>query len=92
MRNIMNEPIIYRVDEDIYNSGRLTDSLRFYKSRSKGMRFFDARCSWTANKADEKYYHIMAEDEYQAESLAKQEYAKEFHISQDFVEVRSSYL
>ena len=88
----MTEPIIYRVDEDIYNSGRLTSSLQFYKGRTNGLQFFDARCNWTANKVDEKYYHIMAEDEYQAESLAKQEYAKEFHISQDFVEVRSSYL
>ncbi len=36
----MNEPIIYKVDEDTYNSGRSTDSLRFYKSRLQGMRFF----------------------------------------------------
>ena len=88
----MNEPIIYKVDEDTYNSGRLTDSLRFYKSRSQGMRFFDARCNWTANKVDEKYYHIMAEDEYQAESLAKQEYSREFHIGESFVSVAVSYL
>jgi hypothetical protein len=56
------------------------------------MRFFDARCNWTANKVDEKYYHIMAEDEYQAESLAKQEYSREFHIGESFVEVNVSYL
>lgn len=88
----MNEPIIYEVDEDTYNSGRLTDSLRFYKSRSKGMRFFDARCNWTANKDTEKYYHIMAEDDYQAEELARQEYARAFHIGQSFVSVNVSYL
>ena len=88
----MTEPIIYKVDEDIYNSGRLTSSLQFYKGRTNGLQFFDARCNWTANKDTERYYHIIAEDEYQAESLAKQAYAKEFHISQDFVEVRSSYL
>ena len=88
----MNEPIIYRVDEDIYNSGRLTSSLQFYKGRTNGLQFFDARCNWTANKVDEKYYHIMAEDEYQAEELARQEYSREFHIGQSFVYVKVSYL
>lgn len=88
----MNGPIICKVDEDTYNSSRLTDSLRFYKSRSQGMRFFDARCNWTANKVDEKYYHIMAEEEYQAEELARQEYARAFHIGQSFVSVNVSNL
>lgn len=92
MRNTMNEPIIYKVDEDTYNSGRLTDSLRLYKSRSQGMRFFDAKCNWTYNKDTEKYYHIMAEDEYQAESLARQEFARAFHIGQSFVIVNVSNL
>ena len=88
----MTEPIICKVDEDTYNSSRLTDSLRFYKSRSQCMRFFDARCNWTANKVDEKYYHVMAEDEYQAESLARQEYSREFHIGESFVSVNVSNL
>ena len=88
----MNEPIICKVDEDTYNSGRLTGSLRFYKSRSQEMRFFDARCNWTVNKVDEKYYHIMAEDKYQAEELARQTYAEGFHIGKSFVSVDVSYL
>ena len=88
----MTEPIIYRVDEDTYNSGRLTDELRMYKNRANGMQFFDAKCNWTANKQDERYYHILAEDESQAETLAVQEYARNFHIGQSFVIVRSSYL
>ena len=88
----MTEPIIYKVDEDIYNSGRLTDYLRLFKTRSQKLRFFDARCNWTANKRDEKYYHILAEDESQAESLAVQEYANEFRIGQSFVRANISRL
>lgn len=88
----MNEPIIYKVDEDTYHSGRLTDYLRLFKTRSQELQFFDARCNWTANKVDEKYYHIMAEDEYQAEELARQTYAEEFHVGKSFVSVNVSYL
>ena len=88
----MTEPIIYKVDEDIYHSGRLTDYLRLFKTRSQELQFFDARCNWAANKCDEKYYHILAEDESQAESLAVQEYANEFHIGQSFVQVYVSRL
>lgn len=88
----MTEPIIYKVDEDIYHSSRLTDYLRLFKARSQALRFFDARCNWTTNKCDEKYYHILAEDESQAESLAVKEYANEFHISQSFVQVHVSRL
>lgn len=88
----MTEPIIYRIDEDTYNSGRLTDELRLYKNRTNGMQFFDAKCNWTANKDTERYYHILAEDQSQAEALAVQEYARSFHIGQSFVIVRSSYL
>ena len=88
----MTEPIIYRVDEDTYNSGRLTDYLRLYKNRTNGTQFFDAKCNWTANKDTERYYHILAEDQSQAEALAVQEYARDFHIGQSFVIVRSSYL
>lgn len=83
----MTEPMIYKVDEDTCHSGRLTDYLRLFKTRSQELQFFDARCNWTANKVDEKYYHIMAEDEYQAEELARQEYARAFHIGQSFVRV-----
>ena len=88
----MTEPIIYKVDEDTYHSGRLTDYLRLFKTRSQELQFFDARCNWTTNKCDEKYYHILAEDESQAESLAMQEYANEFHIGQSFVRVHISRL
>ena len=88
----MTEPIIYKVDEDTYYSGRLTDYLRLFKTRSQELQFFDARCNWTTNKCDEKYYHILAEDESQAESLAMQEYANEFRISQNFVRVYVSRL
>lgn len=88
----MTEPIICKVDEDTYNSGRLTDYLKIFKTRSQELQFFDARCNWTANKRDEKYYHILAEDESQAESLAMQEYANEFHIGQRFVQVHVSRL
>lgn len=88
----MTNPMIYKVDEDTYHSGRLTEYLRLFKTRSQELRFFDARCNWTANKRDEKYYHILAEDESQAESLAVQEYANEFHISQSFTRVNVSHL
>lgn len=88
----MTNPMIYKVDEDTYHSGRLTESLRLFKTRSQELQFFDARCNWTQNKRDEKYYHILAEDESQAESLAVQEYANEFHISQSFVRVNVSHL
>lgn len=88
----MTKPIIYKVDEDTYHSGRLTDDLRLFKTRSQRLRFFDARCNWTQNKRDEQYYHILAEDESQAESLAVQEYANEFHIGQIFVQVHVSRL
>ena len=88
----MTEPIIYKVDEDTYHSGRLTDYLRLFKTRSQELQFFDARCNWTANKCDERYYHILAEDESQAESLALQEYADESRISQNFVRVHVSRL
>lgn len=86
----MHEPIICKVDEDTYNSGRLTDYLKIFKTRSQELQFFDARCNWTTNKCDEKYYHILAEDESQAESLAMQEYANEFHIGQRLVQVHVS--
>lgn len=88
----MTNPMIYKVDEDTYHSGRLTDYLRLFKTRSQELQFFDARCNWTANKRDEKYYHILAEDESQAESLAMQEYANEFRIGQSFVRVHVSRL
>lgn len=88
----MTKPIIYKVDEDTYHSSQLTDDLRLFKIRSQRLRFFDARCNWTANKCDEKYYHILAEDESQAGSLAVQEYANEFHIGQSFVQVHVSRL
>jgi len=38
------------------------------------------------------FYHILAEDQSQAEALAVEEYAREFCISRDFIEVISSQL
>lgn len=54
MRRTMTNPMIYKVDEDTYHSGRLTDDLRLFKTRSQRLRFFDARCNLTQNKRDEK--------------------------------------
>ena len=45
----MIEPMIYRVDEATYDSGRLTDELRIYRGQSEDFQFFDAECNWTRN-------------------------------------------
>ena len=88
----MIEPMIYRVDEATYDSGRLTSELRIYRGRSENFQFFDAECNWTRNADTVRFYHILAEDQSQAEALAVEEYAREFCISQDFIEVISSQL
>ena len=36
-------------------------------------------------KDTERYYHALAEDAHQAESLAIVEYAREMHVSESFV-------
>lgn len=83
----MHEPVIYKVDSATYHSGQMIDSLRpCYYGRNE-LRFFDARCNWTMNPDTLRYYQILAEDEWQAEQLARQTYAEEFRISKDFVEV-----
>lgn len=87
MRNTMNEPVIYKVDSATYHSCQMIDSLRFYYCKRHELKFFDARCNWTMNPDTLRYYQILAEDEWQAEELARQTYAEEFHISKDFVEV-----
>lgn len=84
----MSEPIIYKVDEDEYYSGRMIDSLRFFWYSREDLRFYDAKCNWTWNKDTEKYYQILAEDQWQAEDLARKTYANEFHISESFVDVK----
>mgnify|MGYP000048566598 CR=1 FL=1 len=83
----MTEPIIYKVDSATYHSGQMIDSLRFYYYNRRELKFFDAKCNWTWNTDTLRYYQILAEDQRQAESLAKQTYAREFHISTSFVEV-----
>ena len=88
----MIEPMIYRVDEATYDSGRLTSELRIYRGRSENFQFFDAECNWTRNADTARFYHILAEDQSQAEALAIEEYAREFCVSENFVEVISSQL
>lgn len=88
----MIEPMIYRVDEATYDSGRLTDELRIYRGQSEDFQFFDAECNWTRNTDTARFYHILEEDQSQAEALAVEEYAREFCISRDFIEVISSQL
>ena len=83
----MSKPIIYKVDSAAYHSGQMIDSLRFYWYSRQELKFFDARCNWTVNTDTLRYYQILAEDKWQAEDIAKQTYADEFHISKNFVEV-----
>ena len=83
----MSEPIIRRVDSATYHSGQMIDSLRTRWYSSRELKFFDARCNWTMNTDPLRYYQILAEDKWQAEDIAKQTYADEFHISKNFVEV-----
>ena len=88
----MIESMIYRIDEATYDSGRLTNELQIYRGRSENFQFFDAECNWTRNTDTARFYHILAEDRSQAEALAVEEYAREFRISQNFIEVISSQL
>ena len=83
----MSEPIIRKVDSAAYHSGRMIDTLRTYWYSRRELKFFDARCNWTMNTDTLRYYQILAEDKWQAEDIAKQTYADEFHISKNFVEV-----
>lgn len=83
----MTEPLIYKVYSATYHSGQMIDSLRPYWYGQNELKFFDARCNWTMNLDTLRYYQILAEDEWQAEQLARQAYAEEFRISKDFVEV-----
>lgn len=84
--------IICRVDETTYYSGRLTNQLRSYRNQAGDLQFFDAKCNWTRNAETARFYHILAEEQSQAEMLAVKEYANEFHISQNYVDVVSSNL
>lgn len=88
----MIELTIYRVDERTYDSGRLISLLRTYRSKSKNLQFFDAECNWTRHAETARFYHIAAENQSQAEALAVEEYAREFCVSENFVEVISSQL
>ena len=83
----MPEPIIRKVDSATYHSGQMIDSLRTCWYSRRELKFFDVRCSWTMNTDTLRYYQILAEDKWQAEDIAKQTYADEFHISKSFVEV-----
>ena len=83
----MSEPIIRKVDSAIYHSGQMIDSLRTCWYDRRELKFFDARCNWTMNTDTLRYYQILAEDKWQADDIAKQTYAKELHISKDFVTV-----
>lgn len=83
----MSKPIVYKVDSATYHSGQMIDSLRPYWRSRLELKFFDARCNWTMNTDTLRYYQILAEDRWQAEEIARQTYAKEFHISKNFVEV-----
>ena len=84
----MTEPVIYRVDGATYHSGQMIDSLRFYWYRCEDLRFYDAICNWTMNTDTLRYYQILAEDQWQAEDLARKTYANEFRISESFVDVK----
>ena len=85
----MHDPVICRVDADAYHSGRMTDYLRLFKSTRPEIRFFDIRCNWTSMKDTERYYHALAEDAYQAESLAIAEYAREMHVGESFIQAKT---
>ena len=83
----MSEPIIRKVDSATYHSCQMIDALRTCWYSRRELKFFDARCNWTMNADTLRYYQILAEDKWQADDIAKQTYAKEFHISKDFVTV-----
>lgn len=83
----MSEPIVRKVDSTTYHSGQMIDSLRTCWCNRRELKFFDARCNWTMNTDTLRYYQILAEDKWQAEDIAKQTYADEFHINKNFVEV-----
>lgn len=81
----MHEPIIYRVDEETYKSGRMTEYLSLFKSRYPELRFFDVKCNWTTSHSSERYYHVLSEDAYRAEKSAISRYSDELHIGESFV-------
>lgn len=83
----MSEPIIRKVDSATYHSCQMIDALRTCWYSRRELKFFDARCNWTMNTDTLRYYQILAEDKWQADDIAKQTYAKEFHIIKDFVTV-----
>ena len=84
----MSEPIIRKVDSATYHSGQMIDALRTYWHSRRELKFFDAICNWTLNKDTLRYYQILAADRWEAEDIAKQTYADEFHISKNFVDVK----
>ncbi len=85
----LHDLVIYCVDYDTYHSGGMTDYLRVFKSTRPELRFFDILCNWTSMKDTERYYHALAEDAYQAESLAIAEYATEMHVGKSFVQAET---
>lgn len=84
----MSKAIIYQVDGATYHSGQMIDSLRSHWYKHHTLKFFEAICNWTLNADTLRNYQILAEDQWQAKTLAKQTYAKEFHIHDCLVDVK----
>ena len=84
----MNKPIIRQIDAYTYYSGQMVDELRPFWYQYQSLQFFEAKRNSTWNLETERYYQILATDEWQAENIAKQTYAKEFHVKEYFVDAK----
>ena len=84
----MPKAVIHQVDGATYHLGQMIDSLRPHWYQHHTLKFFEAICNWTLSPDTLRYYQILANDQYQAKTLAKQTYAKEFHIHNCLVDVK----
>lgn len=80
----MNEPMIVRVDEDVYDSGKRPP---YFWTSCEELNFYDFACNWGSNNSTKQYYHVLAYNRGQAEDMTRSEYARTHHISKDWVEV-----
>jgi hypothetical protein len=84
----MIKPIIRQIEAYTYYSGQIIDELRPFWYQYQSLKFFEAKCNSTWNLETERYYQILATDEWQAENIAKQTYAKKFHVKEYFVDAK----
>lgn len=84
--NKTTKAIIQRIDKERYNSGKPAPNFQINHKKHSEMRLYNFKCNWgSCNKCTERYYHVWAENEYEARELARKTYAHEHHITHEWV-------